>query len=105
MYRRIHQLAVRASSGNFITALVAARPPAAAVAGAAAREPSAAELRRRLERDPVLGEPDALGSNAYAFGRSMTASGKGLVLGNPHFPWEGGDRWYELHLTIPASST
>jgi acyl-homoserine-lactone acylase len=106
MYRRIHQLAVRASSGNFIEALVAARPPAAGPAATTARKaatlPSAAGLRRRLERDPVLGEPERLGSNAYAFGRSLTASRKGLVLGNPHFPWEGGDRWYELQFTIPG---
>ena len=24
------------------------------------------------------------------------------MLGNPHFPWQGSERWYELHLTIPG---
>lgn len=105
MYRRIHQLGVRASSGNFLTALVAASPPRATPAATAARKaaaPSAAALGARLASDPVLGDPGRLGSNAYAFGRSMTASRSGLVLGNPHFPWQGGDRWYQLHLTIPG---
>ena len=102
MYRRVHQLNVRASSGNFIQGLVAAQPPVAGSAAAARRLPSAARLRAGLSSDPVLGEPGKLGSNAYAFGRSMTASRRGLLLGNPHFPWEGGDRWYEVHLTVPG---
>ncbi len=24
------------------------------------------------------------------------------MLGNPHFPWQGSERWYQLHLTIPG---
>ncbi|MTV27379.1 LPXTG cell wall anchor domain-containing protein [Nitriliruptoraceae bacterium ZYF776] len=43
-----------------------------------------------------------VGSNAYGFGREATADGTGLVLGNPHFPWEGGERLYHAHLTIPG---
>ena len=43
-----------------------------------------------------------IGSNAYGFGSEMTESGAGLVLGNPHFPWEGGERLYHSHLTIPG---
>lgn len=43
-----------------------------------------------------------LGSNAYALGRDATADGRGLLLGNPHFPWLGPERFHELHLTIPG---
>ena len=25
-----------------------------------------------------------------------------MVLGNPHFPWQGGQRFYQSHLTIPG---
>ena len=25
-----------------------------------------------------------------------------MLLGNPHFPWQGSERWYEMHLTIPG---
>src|SRR3546814_14418055 len=25
-----------------------------------------------------------------------------MLLGNPHFPWKGRDRFYEMHLTIPG---
>ena len=107
MYRRLHQLLIRASSGNFIKDMVAAQPPGLPAATARstrapAGPPTAAELRADLASDPVLGATHTLGSNGYAFGRAMTSSRRGLVLGNPHFPWSGGDRWYEVHLTIPG---
>lgn len=42
------------------------------------------------------------GSNAIALGSEATQSGFGLLLGNPHQPWQGSGRWYEAHLTIPG---
>jgi acyl-homoserine-lactone acylase len=42
------------------------------------------------------------GSNAIALGRNATQSGKGMLLGNPHQPWQGSGRWYQVHLTIPG---
>ena len=50
---------------------------------------------------PPIGS-NAIGSNAMAFGRDATASKRGLLLGNPHLPWHGGDRLHLLHLTIPG---
>lgn len=44
----------------------------------------------------------ALGSNGWAFGAETTANGRGLVVANPHFPWVGPHRFYEMHLTIPG---
>lgn len=44
--------------------------------------------------------PAQLGSNAYALGSSSTQSGVGMLLGNPHFPWQGGSRFYMQHLTM-----
>ncbi|HEU5152518.1 MAG TPA: penicillin acylase family protein [Iamia sp.] len=49
----------------------------------------------------ALGAPaDGAGSNGWAFGRDATASGGGLVMGNPHFPWDGEARFWECHLTL-----
>ena len=31
-----------------------------------------------------------------------TATGRGLLLGNPHYPWEGELRVWESHLMIPG---
>jgi len=42
------------------------------------------------------------GSNAYALGREATQSGRGMLLGNPHQPWQGTGRFYEVHLTYPG---
>ncbi len=43
-----------------------------------------------------------LGSNGWAFGREATADGSGMVVANPHFPWNGINRFYQVHLTIPG---
>jgi acyl-homoserine-lactone acylase len=41
-------------------------------------------------------------SNAIALGREATRTGSGLLLGNPHQPWLGSGRLYQVHLTIPG---
>ena len=43
-----------------------------------------------------------LGSNAYGLGAEATANGKGMVLGNPHFPWTGTERFYQAHVRVPG---
>jgi acyl-homoserine-lactone acylase len=45
---------------------------------------------------------DTLGSNGWALGRDKTASGAGMLVANPHFPWEGSLRFHESHQTIPG---
>jgi acyl-homoserine-lactone acylase len=95
LYRRFYQLGIRASSGNFLGEIVAARPPAAGATAAAAPRPDVRAFERRLD-------PAALGSNAYAIGSDGARGERALVLGNPHFPWDGAERFYEVHLTIPG---
>jgi acyl-homoserine-lactone acylase len=47
--------------------------------------------------------PDDAGSNAWAIGRQRTEGGRGgLLVANPHFPWEGELRFAEVHLTVPG---
>jgi acyl-homoserine-lactone acylase len=94
MYRRFYQLGLRASSGNFLGEIVGATPSAAAAAATTAvLDPQA--FAKRLD-------PTGLGSNAYGIGSDGARGERSLVLGNPHFPWQGSERWYELHLTIPG---
>ncbi|HEU4852438.1 MAG TPA: acylase [Telluria sp.] len=52
-------------------------------------------VRRRLDKLSGAG-----GSNALALGRSLSANGRGILLGNPHYPWTSTDRFYQAHLTI-----
>jgi acyl-homoserine-lactone acylase len=44
----------------------------------------------------------ARGSNMWAIGKERSASGKGLLLGNPHLTWAGSQIFYESHLTVPG---
>jgi acyl-homoserine-lactone acylase len=48
----------------------------------------------------ALGAP-SIGSNGWAVGGDVTASGHGMVLINPHFPWFAEGRFWECHLQIP----
>ncbi|MFI6599472.1 penicillin acylase family protein [Nonomuraea sp. NPDC050536] len=44
----------------------------------------------------------AAGSNAWALGRRATRDGHGMLLADPHFPWNGIRRFYQVQLTIPG---
>ena len=43
-----------------------------------------------------------IGSNAIALGSDLTQSGKGILFGNPHYPWHGPARFHMIHTTIPG---
>jgi acyl-homoserine-lactone acylase len=98
VYRRFYQLGILASSGAVIGGIVNARPSSPDSARAAQqRQNEMLATGRGLERlQPQIG------SNAYGFGREATDNGRGLVLGNPHFPWDGSERLYQTHLRIPG---
>jgi acyl-homoserine-lactone acylase len=48
---------------------------------------------------PVDASDIALASNAWALGAERTESGNGVLIANPHFPWEGDLTFSEIHLT------
>ena len=50
----------------------------------------------------ALGAPSGA-SNGWAVGGDVSASGGGMVLANPHFPWHGEAKFWECHLTIPGT--
>lgn len=33
---------------------------------------------------------------------ALSASGRGMLLGNPHYPWRGPSRFHLIHTTIPG---
>ena len=98
-----------ASTGVFVPQIVDAAPPtptepgvapplAPAFAQAPTVAPAADELRAGLGKDPRA----PFGSNATALGSEVTDTGRGMILGNPHFPWQGRYRFTQAHLTIPG---
>jgi acyl-homoserine-lactone acylase len=68
---------------------------------AAARPPQADEPALALGHTD-FSRPRGYGSNAVALGRTVTASGRGILFGNPHYPWEGPSRFHLIHTTIPG---
>ncbi|PJK32771.1 acylase [Pseudomonas sp. S10E 269] len=90
------RLLVEGGVGQFAEALVGATPPQATArveTNAKAFELAAANQQRfAFDR----------GSNAVAVGRDRSFNGRGMLLANPHFPWVGGMRFYQMHLTIPG---
>jgi acyl-homoserine-lactone acylase len=102
VYRRFHQLGSLASAGAAIAGIADAAPVlgAARVGAAQARRDRAVEALRTGEAEGFF--PLDAGSNAYGLGREATANRRGMVLANPHFPWDGAERLYQAHLTIPG---
>lgn len=49
-------------------------------------------------------ESEAFGSNAIAIGKDLSATGRGLLLGNPHYPWQGGSQQLALADSSTAST-
>lgn len=97
LIRLMRRLAVEAGSINFMQGLVAAAPPKAAAKQASTSVPETlSDWSRWKQRHTEVG------SNGVALGRLATANGRGLLLGNPHYPWYGALRFYQLHLTIPG---
>ena len=103
VYRRFYQLALLASQAVAIDGIGGAQPPSPDVGGLPGSESgvSGAQLRdlQELKTKLPLG---GIGSNAIALGKDATASGRGLLLGNPHFPWDGSERFFQSQLTIPG---
>ncbi len=57
-------------------------------------------IRQALAEDPEF-DTFEIGSNAYGLGKEVTKNGRGMLLSNPHYPWDGPNRFYRSHFTIP----
>jgi acyl-homoserine-lactone acylase len=119
---RFYQLMLESSQGLAINSIASAAPPASgspASASTAAKHTAAKDTAAKdaAAEDLVLKDPQraaaeltaglhselaAEGSNAVAIGSSGSRNGHGLLLGNPHFPWIGSERFFQAQLTIPG---
>lgn len=92
------------ASGDALKNFIVAAEPSATVTAVSPlqRQQMLARLSpQSLARGMDLPEPAQIGSNAYAIGGETTATGTGILFGNPHFPWQGTNRFFMSHLTIP----
>lgn len=97
VFQRFYQLGLLASGGVAIDGIGEAQPPTGPVQSPTPTETNSmlGELKQSL---PLGG----VGSNAIGLGKDATDNGRGMMLGNPHFPWDGSERFYESQLTIPG---
>ncbi|MBD2858065.1 acylase [Spongiibacter sp. KMU-158] len=97
VYRRFYQLALLGSSAVAIDGIGSAQPPGPDSLGTLPLSPEDIASQLGASWKGVQ-----IGSNAIALGSEATQNGRGMLLGNPHFPWNGTERFYQAHLTIPG---
>ncbi|MFM0597379.1 penicillin acylase family protein [Paraburkholderia dilworthii] len=109
IYRRLAAANFVGGYTGFLDALADSHPPAATASatpvgplGQAAPQ-RVASLGSGLDHVYLQagGVPDA-GSNAIAFGGQVTGTGQSVLFGNPHWFWQGPDRFYQAQLTLPG---
>ncbi|MFZ9669087.1 MAG: penicillin acylase family protein [Solirubrobacterales bacterium] len=96
VYLRFIELLGYAGTGNALNAVAEAAPPGAPV--------RAKDLGSDFEPELDIFNTDegSLGSNAVALGSEATDTSRGMLFGNPHFPWSGPLRLFQSQLTIPG---
>ncbi len=103
-YRRFYQLSLLASQTVAIDGIATAQPPPIDSGASPGDDPGfntqakAEDLAEAMKNFPLGG----IGSNGVGLGSEATDNGKGMLLANPHFPWDGSERFYQSHLTIPG---
>ncbi|MFE0043495.1 penicillin acylase family protein [Streptomyces albireticuli] len=98
VYRLFYALMSWTGQGALVDGTVGARPgsttePAPVPPGTAER--FEAGLARTIGAD-------GMGSNGIAIGSDGVAEGESVLLGNPHFPWRGASRFWQVQLTVPG---
>ena len=84
------ELGTLASARALSGYIASARPPGA-MSYPSAEPPPLSELARAKP-----------GSNGWGIGRARSAEGRGMLLANPHFPWQGELKLWESHLRVPG---
>jgi acyl-homoserine-lactone acylase len=100
LYTYGRSVALQASSSAIIDYIGVAQPPADEPVGL--RLPLI-DLDALTSADLGLEDEAGPASNGWAIGKDRVAGNEGgLLLANPHFPWEGELRFAEVQLTVPG---
>lgn len=102
LYLVIAEKALHASGEHFAAEILAGARDAGVPAVANASATSMRSDTPLIPPDSANQARTAIGSNALAIGKDLTVNGRGMLLGNPHYPWTTTDRFYQAHLTVPG---
>lgn len=97
---RFYAISVLGGQGSAVDEITDAQPPTGTGTGTGTKATLDAEALIRAVRARTADSD--MGSNAVAFSGATTANGRGLLLGNPHYPWHGGRRFWQVQQTIPG---
>ncbi|MFB8400664.1 penicillin acylase family protein [Streptomyces sp. NPDC055912] len=101
VYRHAHAEIIMGSADALLDGQVDAAPPGAASAPAKPAS-SPKETAAKISSALAVSRQQSMGSNALAVGSQGVSGGTGMLLANPHFPWQGKNRMWQSHLTIPG---
>jgi acyl-homoserine-lactone acylase len=101
--RATHKSILRASSGPLADFTVAAKPEESI--GRIGSPEHIEKMIASIDGEALSTAMDMpqgweLGSNAYAVGEDASQGNAGVLFGNPHFPWQGAERFFMAHLTM-----
>ena len=103
-YHRFFQLLGYGSTDPSMDGIVSAQPPGPDPFSSGPEAPDSSSGISAEDFGADFGNfTGGLGSNAVGLGKASVKGGKGLLLGNPHFPWHGAQRFFEAQLTIPGT--
>ncbi|MFI1016404.1 penicillin acylase family protein [Streptomyces sp. NPDC020965] len=97
-----HSLTVTGGTGQATDGVIDAAPPTPARSTSTAARPAQPPAAAARAAESLFDRVKKMGSNAVAFNGSTTANGRGLLLGNPHYPWQGARRFWQSQQTIPG---
>ncbi|RUO72800.1 acylase [Idiomarina seosinensis] len=97
-------VALLPGASNFTGAIFAAAPPGEDFSPTPVMS---SDQTASIDLQPVAIEmpeanPTEMGSNGWAIGRDLSATGQGMLLANPHFPHTGNQRFWQFGIEIPG---
>jgi len=107
VYRRFLQSSLLGGYGTFMKPIADAIVPTQPVKKTGSLDNNFSRKHATLTEEQAMQLSIAFkqreyGSNAIAFGRDLTPENHPMMFANPHFPWAGSERLYQMHLTIPG---
>ncbi|MGB8858939.1 MAG: penicillin acylase family protein [Ilumatobacteraceae bacterium] len=107
LYANLNDITLFASAGNLIGPIATAQPPDTTAIDTATTDTATTDTATDQPAGsdttlaPAPGDTSTtLGSNGWSIGSAGSESGGGMLIANPHFPWEGEKRLWESQLTL-----